>query len=65
MQPEDLGQRFQEGESKSGPDAGFWPSGDEELDSQQLFKIATENGEDGRSRLIVDALVQGVHNNDT
>ena len=61
MQQEDLSQRFEDGESKSGPDARLWPSGDEELDRRQLLDVATENGEDGRGGLIVDTLVQGVH----
>ena len=57
VQREDLSGRFQEGEAKAGSDARLRSAGDDELDRWQLFEETSEDGEDGRGGLIVNAFI--------
>ena len=45
---------------KSGANSGLGSSGDEELDSGDFVHIAGEYREDGRCRLFILALVEGI-----
>ena len=52
-------------ETKPGTDSRFGTAGDEEFDTRNPVHIAGEDGEDGRGRFFVLALVEGVDDNES
>ena len=64
MEQEDLGQGFQKGKAESGADPWFGPACDEKLHQWRLLDESSQDRKDCRSRLIIDALVQRINNDD-
>jgi hypothetical protein len=65
MEQEDLGERFQKGKTKPRPNPWFGSSGDEKFHQRHPLDELTQDGEDRRGWLIIDALVQRIDNDDT
>jgi hypothetical protein len=65
VEPEDVSEGFQEGEAESAANPWLGSACDKKLDQWRLLDESTQDGEDGRGWLIIDALIQRIDNNDT
>ena len=64
VQQKYLSEWFQERKAEPSPDARFGSPGDEELHGWQSLDETAQNGQDRGGGLIVNALVQSVHDDD-